>query len=105
MPNLAKSNRLSLSSGISELNLSAAVWSIDNAVMSAYTPSRADPAGLGQFWLEVFNALWAGGVPVQPWWFDTAGRWLEVDVHIDIRRVRASLGLDVQAAEEALRAD
>ena len=53
-----------------------------------------EPEGLGQFWLEVFNALWRDGVPVKPWWFDAAAKWQEVDVHIDIRRVQANLRIE-----------
>jgi choline kinase len=47
-----------------------------------------DEGGLGRFWLEVFNRMWAKGVPVRPWRFESAGNWQEVDFHLDVQHVR-----------------
>ena len=44
------------------------------------------PEALHQFWLEVFNALAAGGVAVGHWTFESAGRWQEIDFHTDMSR-------------------
>lgn len=46
---------------------------------------------LTRFWLEVFNALYERGVAVQPWWFDSANLWQEVDFHPDLSKARSLL--------------
>jgi choline kinase len=46
---------------------------------------------LTRFWLEVYNALYERGVAVQPWWFDTANLWQEVDFHPDLSKARSLL--------------
>lgn len=46
---------------------------------------------LTRFWLEVFNALYERGVAVQPWWFDAANLWQEVDFHPDLSKARSLL--------------
>lgn len=46
---------------------------------------------LTRFWLEVFNALYERGVVVQPWWFDAANLWQEVDFHPDLSKARSLL--------------
>lgn len=43
---------------------------------------------LNRFWLEIFNRLWSKGVSVQPWMFESQGKWQEVDFHLDVKRVR-----------------
>jgi len=50
-----------------------------------------EAASLNVFWLEIFNRLYEVGVPVNPWEFDAAGKWQEIDFHKDIQRLRASI--------------
>ncbi len=56
---------------------------------------------LKEFWLEVFNALYAGGVPVRPWFFDGEASWHEVDVHVDAAAVRRTIALKPREAAHA----
>ena len=55
------------------------------------------PEYLNQFWLEVFNLLYARGVPVHPWCFDAAQKWQEVDFHGDLHRLKDILRLRLKA--------
>ncbi|WP_394780773.1 sugar phosphate nucleotidyltransferase [Undibacterium sp.] len=50
-----------------------------------------DDGSMNRFWLEVFNRMWTKGVPVKPWIFESAGRWQEIDFHIDVQHVRQLL--------------
>lgn len=44
-----------------------------------------------RFWLETFNRMWAKGVPIKPWMFESKGNWQEIDFHIDVEQVRRLL--------------
>ena len=50
-----------------------------------------DADNINRFWLETFNRMWLKGVPVKPWMFESAGKWQEVDFHLDVERVRRLL--------------
>lgn len=44
-----------------------------------------------RFWLEVFNRMWAKGVPIKPWMFEATSNWQEIDFHVDVEMVRQLL--------------
>ena len=50
-----------------------------------------DDENTNRFWLEVFNSMWAKGMPTHPWFFDATGRWQEIDFHVDVKHVRELL--------------
>ena len=53
------------------------------------------------FWLEVFNALYAKGVPVHPWRFDGSGSWQEVDFHMDLQLAKDMVRVALPDEREA----
>ena len=47
------------------------------------------------FWLEVFNRLHENCISVTPWFFETEGKWQEVDVHIDVKKVQELIRIKI----------
>lgn len=51
------------------------------------------PAHRNSFWLELLNQLAEKGIPVQSWEFDGTTKWQEVDVHLDVDKVKKLIGI------------
>jgi choline kinase len=49
------------------------------------------PDSIGRFWLEVFNQLARDGRPAEPWYFDGADAWQEIDFHADVDTAKSLL--------------
>lgn len=52
------------------------------------------PEHRNSFWLELLNSLAQEGIPVQTWEFDGSTKWQEVDIHLDIDKVKKLMGID-----------
>jgi choline kinase len=52
----------------------------------------------GVFWLELVNSLVASGCPVKPWEFQSHGRWQEIDIHLDVLKMKRLLGISVECS-------
>jgi choline kinase len=50
-----------------------------------------NPENISRFWLEVFNEMARAGGPAQPWYFDGASSWQEIDFHADVKIARELL--------------
>ena len=53
-----------------------------------------------RFWLEVFNRMWAKGVPTKPWSFESDGNWQEIDFHVDVNLMRQLLADKVMSLQQ-----
>lgn len=51
------------------------------------------PAHRNSFWLELLNQLAEKGIPVQPWELDGTTKWQEVDIHLDVDKVKKLIGI------------
>lgn len=45
------------------------------------------------FWLEIINGLSRNGIPIYTWEFDGCMKWQEIDIHLDIQKVKKLIGI------------
>lgn len=61
------------------------------AFKDAMRKELMNESGLHTFWLSIFGRLSENGESVSPWYFDSATRWREVDIHPDIEQMKQFL--------------